>query len=115
MRRAIDELVRLKGTGKTVAVLGDMLELGEGSDREHYELGKYVSNEGVDHLISFGTFSSKTLEGYGKAQNGLPAQTHQQAAKLLMELVNPGDLVLVKGSRGSRMEQVIKEIVKEQG
>jgi len=115
MRRAIDELVRLKGTGKTVAVLGDMLELGEGSDREHYELGKYVSNEGVDHLISFGTFSSKTLEGYGNSQRGLPAQTHQQAAKLLMELVNPGDLVLVKGSRGSRMEQVIKEIVKEQG
>ena len=115
MRRAIDELVRLKGTGKTVAVLGDMLELGEGSDKEHYELGKYVSNEGVDHLISFGTFSSKTLEGYGNSQSGLPAQTHQQAAKLLMELANPGDLVLVKGSRGSRMEQVIKEIVKEQG
>ena len=115
MRRAIDELTRLNGTGKTLAVLGDMLELGEGGDSEHYELGKYVLNAGVDHLISFGTFSSKTLEGYGNPQSGLPAQTHEEAAKLLMELANPGDLVLVKGSRGSRMEQVIKEIVKEQG
>ncbi|GJM16078.1 MAG: UDP-N-acetylmuramoyl-tripeptide--D-alanyl-D-alanine ligase [Thermodesulfobacteriota bacterium] len=114
MRRAIDELARLKGAGQTLAVLGDMLELGEGSDREHYELGKYVSNEGVDNLISFGTFSSKTLEGYGNSQRGLLAQTHEEAAKLLMELATPGDLVLVKGSRGSRMEQVIKEIVKEQ-
>ncbi|MGB3364005.1 MAG: UDP-N-acetylmuramoyl-tripeptide--D-alanyl-D-alanine ligase, partial [Thermodesulfobacteriota bacterium] len=63
MRRAIDELVRLKGTGKTIAVLGDMLELGDGSEAEHNKLGKYVSKSGVDHLISFGAFSSKTLEG----------------------------------------------------
>jgi len=113
MRRAIDELVRLKGTGKTIAVLGDMLELGEGSDREHYELGNYVSNQGVDHLISFGTFSSKTLEGYGSTRNGLHAQTQEEAAKLLMDLATPGDLVLVKGSRGSRMEKVIKLLIKE--
>lgn len=113
MRRAIDELVRLKGTGKTIAVLGDMLELGEGSEAEHNKLGKYVSKSGVDHLISFGTFSSKTLEGYSLAQSGLPAQTHEEAAKLLTDLANPGDLVLVKGSRGSRMEQVIKVLIKE--
>lgn len=115
MKRAIDELVRLKGGGKTLAVLGDMLELGEGSDSEHYELGKYVRNTGVDHLISFGTFSSKTLEGFGKGPSGIPASTHEEAANLLKDLVTPGDLVLVKGSRGSKMEQVIKEIVKEQG
>ncbi len=113
MRRAIDELVRLKGTGKTIAVLGDMLELGDGSEAEHNKLGKYLSTSGVDHLISFGTFSSKTLEGYSCAQSGLPAQTHEEAAKLLTDLTNPGDLVLVKGSRGSRMEQVIKALIKE--
>ena len=115
MRRAVYELVRLKGAGKTIAVLGDMLELGEGSDREHYELGKYVCNSGVDHLICFGTFSSKTLQGYGNAETGLCAQTHKEAAKLLMQFANPGDLVLVKGSRGSKMEQVIKEMMKEKG
>lgn len=113
MRRAIDELVRLKGNGNTVAVLGDMLELGEGSNAEHIKLGRYVSDQGVGNLISFGTFSSKTLEGYGCSQSGLPAQTHKEAAELLMDLTKPGDLVLVKGSRGSKMEQVIKALIKE--
>lgn len=113
MRRAIDELVRLKGEGNTVAVLGDMLELGDGSESEHLELGAYASESGVDHLISFGAFSGKTLEGYINSGKGLPAQTHEEAAKLVMELARPGDLVLVKGSRGSRMERVIKEIIEE--
>jgi len=113
MRRAIDELVRLKGDGKTLAVLGDMLELGEGSEKEHLNLGAYASKSGVDNLISFGAFSCKTLEGYVNSSEGLPARTHEEAAKLVMELAGPGDLVLVKGSRGSRMEQVIKEIIEE--
>jgi len=113
MRRAIDELVRLKGDGNTLAVLGDMLELGDGSEMEHLELGAYASKSGVDHLISFGAFSGKTLEGYINSKKGLPAQTHDEAAKLVLELAKPGDLVLVKGSRGSRMERVIKEIIEE--
>jgi len=113
MKRAIDELVRLKGDGNTLAVLGDMLELGEGSEKEHNELGHYASRLGVDHLISFGAFSGKTLEGYKNSRKGFPAQTHEEAAKLVLELAEPGDLVLVKGSRGSRMEQVIKEIIEE--
>ena len=113
MKRAVDELVRLKGNGKSIAVLGDMLELGEGSEAEHYKLGKYLSDSVVDQLISFGAFSEKTLEGYGNSKKGLPAQTHEEAAKLLLETAKPGDLVLVKGSRGSRMERVIKEIIEE--
>ncbi len=113
MKRAIDELVRLKGDGNTLAVLGDMLELGDGSEMEHLELGAYASKSGVDHLISFGAFSGKTLEGYINSRKGLPAQTHEEAAKLVLELARPGDLVLVKGSRGSRMERVIKEIIEE--
>lgn len=113
MKKAIDELVRLKGAGKTIAVLGDMLELGEGSESEHLKLGNYASKSGVDYLISFGKFSNKTLDGYSNVESGLPVQTHEEAANLLMELANPADLILVKGSRGSRMEQVIKALLKE--
>jgi len=113
MKRAVDELVRLRGSGKSIAVLGDMLELGEGSEAEHYELGKYLSDSGVDQLISLGAFTEKTIEGYGNSKQGLPAQTHEEAARRLLETAKPGDLVLVKGSRGSRMERVIKEIIEE--
>ena len=112
MRRAVDELVRLKGGGNTVAVLGDMLELGEGSEEEHYQLGKYVLNSGVDNLISYGSFSNRTLDGYVNSKKGLPAKSHTEAAQLVLELTKPGDLVLIKGSRGSRMEQIINEILK---
>lgn len=113
MKKAIDELVRLKGAGKTIAVLGDMLELGEGSETEHIKLGEYASKSGVNNLITFGKFSSNTLQGYGNLETGAIAQTHEAAAKLLTELANPSDLILVKGSRGSRMEQVIKALLKE--
>ena len=110
MKRAIDELARLKGEGRAIAVIGDMLELGEGSEYEHQGIGKYLSSSGVDDLIVYGRFSQQTLQGAG---NGTQVSTHDEAAKLLVELAKPGDLVLVKGSRGSRMENVIKRLIEE--
>ena len=110
MKRAIDELVRLSGQGQTIAVLGDMLELGEGSESEHFALGKYLFDSGVNKVIAYGKFSPNLLEGYGDSSNGYIANTHKDAAGILLNLASPGDLVLVKGSRGSRMELVVKEI-----
>jgi len=113
MKRAIDELVRLKGEGKGIAVLGDMLELGDGSEHEHLGIGKYLSSSGVDGVIVFGKFAPKILEGCNNSASGLLATTHEEAAKMLIDLAKPEDLVLVKGSRGSRMELVIKALLKE--
>jgi len=113
MRRAIDELVRLKGGGKAIAVLGDMLELGGTSELEHREIGKYLSTSGVDGVITYGSFAANTLEGAGSSISGFQVKTHQEAAKLLIDKAEPNDLVLVKGSRGSKMEQVIKGLLEE--
>ncbi|MEK6223512.1 MAG: UDP-N-acetylmuramoyl-tripeptide--D-alanyl-D-alanine ligase [Thermodesulfobacteriales bacterium] len=113
MKRAIDELVRLEGKGKTIAVLGDMLELGDGSEHEHLEIGKYLSSSGVDNVILYGKFAHQILEGYGNSTDGIVVSTHEEAAKILIDLANPDDLVLVKGSRGSKMELVIKALSKE--
>ena len=114
MKRAVDELVRLCGQGKTIAVLGDMLELGEGSESEHFGLGKYLIDSGVNNIIAFGKFSPNLLEGYGDLSNGFRVDTHKDAAEILIDLATPGDLVLVKGSRGSKMELVINELQGEQ-
>lgn len=113
MRRAVDELVRLSGGGKTIAVLGDMLELGEGSLSEHIKIGEYLSTSGVDNVIAYGQFSPYLLQGFDDSKNGFKVSTHEEAAKALLNLAGPGDLVLVKGSRGSRMELVIKALEKE--
>lgn len=113
MRRAIDELVRLNGGGKAIAVLGDMLELGEGSQSEHIKIGEYLSTSGVDNVIAYGQFSPYLLQGFNDLNNGFNVTKHDEAATILLNLASPGDLVLVKGSRGSRMELVIKALEKE--
>ena len=114
MKRAVDELVRLRGKGKTIAILGDMLELGEGSKSEHIGLGKYLYDSGVNKVIAYGEFSTNLLEGYGDSNNALVAKTHEEAARILLDQASPEDLVLIKGSRGSRMELVIKQLQQEQ-
>lgn len=111
MRRAIGELMRLKAGGKAIAVLGDMLELGEESEGEHFGLGEYLSASGVDYVIAFGNFGQSVLRGAGSKTKGFYADTHEEAAKAIMEIARPGDLVLIKGSRGMRMEEVTKRLV----
>ena len=113
MKRAIDELVRLKGGGKAIVVLGDMLELGEASEYEHMEIGRYLLASGVDYVIAYGRYAENILEGAGNSTSCFHVNTHEQAAKALIDVAKQGDLVLIKGSRGSRMEQVIKGLFEE--
>jgi len=110
VRRAIDELVRLKGDGRTVAVLGDMLELGDASEEEHRAIGEYLSASGVDYVITYGRFGSSVLDSVSNGTSGVHAATHVEAADALSRFAGSGDLVLVKGSRGMRMEEVIKNL-----
>ncbi|MEQ9618192.1 MAG: UDP-N-acetylmuramoyl-tripeptide--D-alanyl-D-alanine ligase [Deltaproteobacteria bacterium] len=111
MRSAIDELVKLKGGGRAIAVLGDMLELGAASGKEHAGLGEYLSALGVDYVVACGKFGSSILNGAGNAVEGSLAATHGEAADIVKAIAKPGDLVLIKGSRGSRMEEVTKILV----
>ncbi len=111
MRSAVNELMSLRGKGRAIAVLGDMLELGEKSVSEHFGLGEYLLASGVDYVIAFGNFGRAVLEGAGSKTNGLYAGSHEEAAGTVKEIARPGDLVLVKGSRGMRMEEVTKRLV----
>jgi UDP-N-acetylmuramoyl-tripeptide--D-alanyl-D-alanine ligase len=103
--------MRLKGDGKAVAVLGDMLELGSASEGEHTSLGEYVSASGVDYLVTYGNYGGFILKGAGGKMHGYHAKTHDEAAGMLREISKPGDLVLIKGSRGMRMEEITKKLV----
>jgi len=82
-----------------------MLELGEASGPEHRALGEYISKAGVDLLVAYGNFGGDVVEGAGK---GVHAKTHADAARAVAEAAREGDVVLVKGSRGMRMEEVTK-------
>jgi UDP-N-acetylmuramoyl-tripeptide--D-alanyl-D-alanine ligase len=110
MRAALDDLATQAPEGRRVAVLGDMLELGPEELAAHRELGEYAASTGVDVLIAVGPLSEATAEAFS-------GETHvvadaAAAAALAQELVAPGDVVLVKASRGIGLETVAEALAR---
>jgi len=102
MRAALDDLASA-APGRRVAVLGDMLELGPDEVRFHQEIGAHARDRGVDLLVTVGPRAA--------AMDGDQAvQTAEEAAALLPELLEDGDTVLVKGSRGVGLEVVAEAL-----
>ena len=111
MRAALDELaVHRRGEAKAVAVLGDMLELGESSEREHRMIGEHISKLGLDMVIAMGEFSRPLVSSVRGQTACHVAESPQEAADLLVDVCRENDLVLVKGSRGMKMETVIQKL-----
>lgn len=114
---ALDVLasVKLPGARHTFAVLGDMLELGSYTERAHLEVGRRVAELGIDFLVAVGAKSQLTANaarGTGMAEDRVIAcETAEQAGHYLQDHIEQGDLILVKGSQGMRMEKVVKEIM----
>jgi UDP-N-acetylmuramoyl-tripeptide--D-alanyl-D-alanine ligase len=103
---------------RRVAVVGDMLELGTASPQLHREAGRALAGR-VDLVAAIGPLSKAIVEGALEA--GLPAKAvvhfHDTASSLpaVVSLVTPGDAVLVKASRGMRLEQVVDALVRRFG
>lgn len=121
MRAALATLVDLAGDHKKVAVLGDMLELGEQSGAAHLALGGEAARLGFDVLLAVGDFSRKTVEGARSGgmepqqAKGFDSKTelvaHLRKLEVLGDLV-AGDWILVKGSRGMRMESIVEDLTR---
>jgi UDP-N-acetylmuramoyl-tripeptide--D-alanyl-D-alanine ligase len=100
--------------GRKIAVLGDMLELGEYSQQAHQELGRQVKEYGVDLLFLLGQFAPHVANGAQEA--GMPSEAiyigkdHHALSLRLARTVQQGDWVLVKGSRIMNMEVIIREL-----
>jgi len=117
MEQALKTLVELKGTGKAIAVLGDMLELGEFSRAAHTEIGRLVSELGVDSLLTLGEESGDIT--HGALEHGMDTENifvgkgHQEIVSKLRHIINPGDCILIKGSRAMSMELILEEFTAE--
>jgi UDP-N-acetylmuramoyl-tripeptide--D-alanyl-D-alanine ligase len=111
MAAAIDVLLEQAGEAGKIAVLGDMLELGPYEKEGHLQTGRLVAEKNLDALISVGQRAGWIARGARDA--GYPSgriylcDTHVQAAKIVMQVGKTGDWVLLKGSRGMRMERVL--------
>ena len=103
-------------SGRRVAVLGDMLELGVCSDAEHYKIGRLAAKN-ADMLLSYGPSSERMLYGAvtgGMSQNMARAFTDRdKLTQVLLQMVKPGDTLLFKGSRGMRMELILEKFLAE--
>jgi UDP-N-acetylmuramoyl-tripeptide--D-alanyl-D-alanine ligase len=114
MKAALRTLVELDADGRRVAVLGQMSELGEESERRHREVGEAAAALGIDELIAVGATGAEMARAAQRA--GLEKSTSvaeaEEAAELLGETASPGDLILVKGSRSARMERVLEAFSK---
>ncbi|MEE4363729.1 MAG: UDP-N-acetylmuramoyl-L-alanyl-D-glutamate--2,6-diaminopimelate ligase [Desulfotignum sp.] len=97
--------------GRTMAILGDMLELGEASADLHYAVGKTAAQLGITRLYLYGPHSSHTCRGAvdnGMARDRIFSGTKQEIADHVLAHFHQNDWVLVKGSRGMAMETIIQ-------
>ena len=114
MRAGIAALSSIGKGGRKIAVLGEMLELGEDSQSLHEQVGAMIEACGVETLIGLGADAHYYLEGASAVPNRQVASDPADAARLALEFAGDGAVVLVKGSFGSHSWQVA-DILREKG
>ena len=118
MAAAIETLASMHGRRRAIAVLGDMLELGAQSAALHREIGKAVGAAHIDRLYVAGKFATAVADGAMDRQmkaGHIFCGTKQAIIEQLNHQLQDGDMILVKGSRGMAMEEVVEAIVRWEG
>jgi UDP-N-acetylmuramoyl-tripeptide--D-alanyl-D-alanine ligase len=116
MRAALTTLAELGRAGRaTWAVLGDMLELGDTAADQHAVIGRFAAQSGIEHLVAIGEFAEQITSAAVAA--GLPSTRavsvtdKADAVAVVTSDLEPGDVVLVKASRGLALDTVADEIL----
>jgi UDP-N-acetylmuramoyl-tripeptide--D-alanyl-D-alanine ligase len=118
MQAAVRELkgFPVPAGGRRIAALGDMLELGELSEGEHRKIGQQIAESNIDFLVCCGKLAA--IIGKTAAEAGMPAErisyfekSPEAALYIQQNILQTNDVVLVKGSQGSRMEKITKELM----
>ncbi len=97
--------------GQRYLVLGDLAELGEDARDLHGEIGRQARQAGLEHLYGLGSLSQAAVVGFGEGAKGF--STIDELLNELRQLPQPGDAVLVKGSRSAGMERVVQGLLHE--
>ena len=95
--------------------LGDMFELGESSRLQHELVGRYAAGKNVDLLIAVGDGSSEMARGAREegAENVMYFRTKDEFFKEMDSVIEKGDVILIKGSRGMEMDKIVKRIIEQ--
>jgi UDP-N-acetylmuramoyl-tripeptide--D-alanyl-D-alanine ligase len=115
MELALEILSEMKGKGRAIAVLGDMLELGDFSVEAHQHIGQRVEELSIDFLLALGDEAPVLVES--AIRHGLDSEkariveSHTEAISILKKMVRDGDWILVKGSRRMGMEKIAEGLM----
>jgi len=111
MKEAL-KLLQERGGQRKIAILGDMLELGNEAGLYHYQLGKQAGESDIDVLFVLGEFSREVSRGAREAgiKNAFFFQDREKLKNELFSYLKKGDSLLVKGSRGMKMEEIVKDL-----
>ena len=114
MELALETLAEVKGKGRAIAVLGDMLELGSFTREAHEQLGEKVSELSIDFLLALGEEAPIVVES--AIRHGFPMErakvmeSYSEAVFQLRQMIQSGDWILVKGSRRMGMERIAESL-----
>jgi UDP-N-acetylmuramoyl-tripeptide--D-alanyl-D-alanine ligase/murE/murF fusion protein len=109
MKAAIETLSELVKDGRKIAVMGDMLELGSVEEEAHRQVGRELGEHKFAAVVTRGKLGALIAEGAKESgiEETFSCGSHEEAAAKLKEILQPGDTVLFKGSRGMAMEKII--------
>jgi UDP-N-acetylmuramoyl-tripeptide--D-alanyl-D-alanine ligase len=115
MKEALKVLANYKCKGRHFFIVGEMLELGDLAESAHKDLGEDVASCSIDYLVTVGELSAHVVKsavfaGMNK-KNTATTSGHECAVAFIKKHSRPGDCLLVKGSRGSKMEEIIRLLV----
>ena len=114
-KRALETLSSMPKAKRRIAVLGDMLELGETSEEFHKAMGQIAGRLKIDYIITYGQmaqFMAKGAQESGLSKERIFSFSDlQKISNFLKKFIQKGDMLLVKGSQGMRMEKIVKDIM----
>ncbi|MBY6240734.1 UDP-N-acetylmuramoylalanyl-D-glutamyl-2,6-diaminopimelate--D-alanyl-D-alanine ligase [Methylosinus sp. Sm6] len=110
MRAAIELLGAERPLGRRIAVLGDMLELGPTAGELHAELARDLEAAGVDLLFTAGPLMARLFYAAPERMRGAHRATARELEEAVLDAIGSGDVVMVKGSNGSRMTRIVESI-----
>jgi UDP-N-acetylmuramoyl-tripeptide--D-alanyl-D-alanine ligase len=114
MRASLDVLCHIEAEGRRIAVLGDMFELGDDSELYHYQVGEYLATLPIDELVVVGNHAKqirKALQDCNSKIKNYEFSENEEAAMYLLATLMPGDIVLIKGSNGMKMDEIVRVLM----
>lgn len=113
MKASLNVLSDLEANGKKIAVLGDMFELGANSEEYHYMIGEFLADKDIDELVVVGELSQTIMKAVMDKKSKVKCYSFKDNGEVtlyLLSVMRPGDVVLIKGSNGMKLNEIVSNM-----